>query len=89
MDQRARVPVGLPVPNPTPSYWQEPPDTIADWRSSENLPDYADYVIIGSGITGAYIAYSILRRRQDAKVVMLEARQACNGATGRNGKMVR
>lgn len=76
---------GLPRPNPTISYWQDPPDAIADLRSTASPPEVADIVVIGSGISGACIAYNILERLPSAKVVMLEARQACSGATGRNG----
>lgn len=86
MDKRAAIPPGLPRPNPTISYWQDPPDAIADLRSTPCLPESGDIVVIGSGISGACIAYNILDRMPGAKVVMLEARQACSGATGRNGE---
>jgi glycine/D-amino acid oxidase-like deaminating enzyme len=59
------------------------------------LPEIADVVIIGSGITGISVAHSILEDNDtwtDAsnalpkpRVVMLEARDFCSGATGRNG----
>lgn len=86
MEERGKVPVGLPHVNPTTSYWRDPPDRIADLRTTVDLPSYADYVVVGSGITGACIAYNILERKPKAKVVLLEARQACSGATGRNGR---
>jgi len=41
--------------------------------------------IIGSGITGAAIAYKLLESEPSVSIVILEARQACSGATGRNG----
>lgn len=85
MEKRASIPVSLPQENPTISYWQDPPDEIADLRSTAQLPDAADVVIIGSGISGAAIAHNILCRAPKTKAVMLEARQACSGATGRNG----
>jgi monoamine oxidase len=94
MDARAAIPVTLPRANPTISYWQDPPDPeIADYLSgnvesrSRILPDTADILIIGSGITGSCIAYNLLQDQQNhgKKIVMLEARQACSGATGRNG----
>jgi hypothetical protein len=87
MDERVAIPVALPQANPTISYWQDPPDVdIADYLSAENAPDMADTVIIGSGITGASIAHGLLSRGGTTKkIVMLEARQACSGATGRNG----
>ncbi|KAM5469699.1 hypothetical protein MauCBS54593_004253 [Microsporum audouinii] len=85
MEERALIPVTLPRDNPTISYWQDPPDEIADLRSTAELPQEADVVIIGSGISGACIAYNILARSPNTKVVILEARQACSGASGRNG----
>lgn len=92
MDERARQPVSLPRNGPTVSYWQDPPDRIADHRTTEELPTSADVVIIGSGITGAAVAWNLLKHvpvpaPSDAapRIVMLEARQACSGATGRNG----
>lgn len=88
MEQRASIPVTPPQSNPTPSYWQNPPDAIADLRSTSDLPRSAEIVIIGSGITGASVAHNLfLRGRQD--IIMLEARQASSGATGRNGKHIR
>ncbi|CAK7243208.1 MAG: hypothetical protein STHCBS139747_004719 [Sporothrix thermara] len=94
MDERAQVPVSLPRGQPTKPFWQDPPDaTVADLRSTPELPSAADVVIVGSGITGASIAWHLLGLDQPAKtrptalqsILMLEARQACSGATGRNG----
>ncbi|KAF3025636.1 hypothetical protein E8E14_013203 [Neopestalotiopsis sp. 37M] len=90
--ERVKQPPGLPVPNPSPSYWLEDPPhpELVDIQSSE-LPDYADIVIIGSGITGAAVARSVMQQQADAakagqcRVVVLEARTLCSGATGRNG----
>ncbi|KAK3939247.1 FAD dependent oxidoreductase-domain-containing protein [Diplogelasinospora grovesii] len=87
---RANAPPGLPVSDPTVAYWQEDPPypELVDIHSPE-LPECADVVIIGSGITGAAIARTILHesRRQGIKrrVVVCEARTLCSGATGRNG----
>ncbi|KAI7240363.1 FAD dependent oxidoreductase [Hortaea werneckii] len=85
MEQRAQVPPGLPKTSPTISYWQDPPSSIANLKTTPHLPPQADYVIVGSGISGACIAHNLLTRCPNAHVVMLEARQACSGATGRNG----
>ncbi|KAH7323557.1 FAD dependent oxidoreductase [Rhexocercosporidium sp. MPI-PUGE-AT-0058] len=102
METRASIPVALPRSNPTTSYWQDPPDAqVSDYLSSPTVPETADVVIIGSGITGAGIAWNLLNGDDDSpkgsgsgnkmgekkkeKIVMLEARQACSGATGRNG----
>ncbi|EJT78689.1 hypothetical protein GGTG_03788 [Gaeumannomyces tritici R3-111a-1] len=85
MDERAKIKVTLPRSDPTLSYWQDPPDEIADLRSTPELPETADAVIIGSGITGAAVAWHLLEGDGGSNVVMLEARQICSGATGRNG----
>jgi glycine/D-amino acid oxidase-like deaminating enzyme len=44
-----------------------------------------DYAIIGSGISGTMIAYNLLKLHLDARIVLLDARETCSGATGRNG----
>ncbi|KAI0477439.1 FAD dependent oxidoreductase [Xylariaceae sp. FL0804] len=85
MEARAAIPVDLPSPNPTQSYWQLDAAPIADLRSTEALPGTTDTVVIGSGITGAAVAFGLLEEHGAKDVVMLEARQACSGATGRNG----
>lgn len=83
---------GLPVQNPTISYWQTPPlEGIAD-RQTPQLPSSVDVVIIGSGMTGTSIAHYLLKNSpqdQPLRIAMLEARQACSGATGRNGGHIR
>jgi len=76
---------GLPHPEPSTSYWQQPPDAIADLRTTSDLPQNADFVIVGSGISGSCIAYNLLTAKPELKIVMLEARQAASGASGRNG----
>lgn len=84
MEDRAAIPVSLPRDNPTQSYWQLDVDEIADLRSTESLPSEAGTVIIGSGITGAAVAFN-LASHGARDIVMIEARQASSGATGRNG----
>ncbi|KAK8110250.1 uncharacterized protein PG998_006707 [Apiospora kogelbergensis] len=78
---------GFPHPNPTKSYWQDPPHRITNLRSTPDLPtdQLFDYVIIGSGVTGAATAFKLLSRNPDLSVLMLEARTAASGASGRNG----
>ncbi|KAK7969688.1 hypothetical protein PG996_001874 [Apiospora saccharicola] len=82
---------GFPHPNPLTSYWQLPPHRIAHHRTTADLPNSTtwDYVIIGSGITGAAVAYKLLTRDRALKVLMLEARTAASAASGRNGGHVR
>ncbi|KAH0427997.1 FAD dependent oxidoreductase [Colletotrichum camelliae] len=82
---------GLPASNPSISYWQLPPlDGIAS-HQSQDLPTEADVVIIGSGMSGTSIAWHLLKDNatKPLRVAMIEARQACSGATGRNGGHIR
>ncbi|KAJ7618032.1 DAO-domain-containing protein [Roridomyces roridus] len=58
---------------------------LLDYRSTQDLPTTADVVIVGSGMSGTFIAYELLRQpNPPSKVVVLEAREFCSGATGRN-----
>lgn len=79
---------GLPVPNPTTSFWQIHPTSKVPLPSS-TLPAKADIVILGSGITGAAIAKTITEECTTLgikkQIVVLDARDVCSGATGRNG----
>lgn len=60
-------------------------------HQSDVLPSEVDVVIIGSGITGTAIAKTLLeppngkKTEKPLRVAMLDAREACSGATGRNG----
>lgn len=87
MEGRARIHVEPPVAKPLSSYWHDPKSNLANGTEPEgdNPMETYDYAIIGSGISGTLIAFNILKLRPDARVVMLEARDACGGATGRNG----
>lgn len=75
---------GTPVADPTESFWQVPTHSFANQQSA-TLPAETDVVIIGSGITGVSIAQHLVRLQPSLKIVMLEARSAISGATGRNG----
>jgi cysteine synthase len=75
---------GLPVKNSTESYWhKEPSEKLLGHRTTPDLPQTADVVVVGSGITGTIAARTLLEKRPELNVVMLEAREACWGATGR------
>ena len=72
--------------NPTTSYWLSHDSGLSKHRTTNELPSEADIVIIGSGYSGATAAYHILQGTSDRpSVVILEARDTCSGATGRNG----
>ena len=80
----------LPVENSTKSFWQQRPPfpKLVDIKS-DKLPASADIVIIGSGMSGASIAHTILQECRSLditkRVVLVEGRTICSGATGRNG----
>ncbi|KAH8162170.1 hypothetical protein CIB48_g6066 [Xylaria polymorpha] len=74
----------LPCPNSTPSYWHSnPSEKLLGHRTTEDLPPTTDIVVIGSGITGTFASRELVAGGRS--VVMIEAREACWGATGRNG----
>ena len=88
----------LPTPTSTASFWhKEPSEILFNHRTSEELPRAVDVVVIGSGIVGAFAAWSLLQdgeggglneiRGSVKSVLMLEAREACWGATGRVGSI--
>lgn len=76
----------LPSADSTASFWHsEPSQFLLGHRTTPDLPSDADIVIVGSGITGASAARFLSEdeRSRDMSTLMLEAREACWGATGR------
>lgn len=66
----------------TASYWhREPSATLLGHRTTAQVPAEADAVVVGSGMTGAFAARRLVEGGR--AVLMLEAREACWGATGR------
>ncbi|KAI5819649.1 FAD dependent oxidoreductase [Pyronema omphalodes] len=77
---------GLPKPRSTASFWHSPPNSFLHaHRSTELLPTVAETVIIGSGIAGSMMFHNLHSLGLSNSTVMLEARNTCWGATGRNG----
>jgi len=73
---------GLPTLVSTRSYWhREPSAKLTGHHTSSELPQLADVVVVGSGITGVFAAQELIDAGRN--VIMLEAREACWGATGR------
>ncbi|KAL8835369.1 MAG: hypothetical protein Q9170_003358 [Blastenia crenularia] len=78
----------LPTDKSSASFWHSEPSTfLLGHCTTSELPKEADIVVVGSGITGASAARFLAEdgRANDLSIVMLEAREACWGATGRNG----
>ncbi|KAK2861243.1 hypothetical protein FQN49_004398 [Arthroderma sp. PD_2] len=70
--------------NHTP-FWRLTPHRLDTHRSTPELPSECDILIIGGGYSGASVAYHILQGNETPpSTVLLEARQLCSGATGRN-----
>ncbi|THV01232.1 FAD dependent oxidoreductase [Dendrothele bispora CBS 962.96] len=96
LSKRIAASPGIPIPNPSTPYWTIPASDIAKHNHDE-FPEYADVVVIGSGIAGTSFTRTLLDEyyadkqfgnrdgKEPLKVVMLDARDACYGATGRNG----
>lgn len=75
-----------PSSNPTKSFWLSHPHPHVATHQSPDLPSRVDVVVIGSGITGTAVAKTLLETAPSSlRVAMLDAREACSGATGRNG----
>lgn len=86
--ERAANSPALPVPSPTTPRWtRDPPHPHLARQQSSELPSTVDVAIIGSGITGAAVAWSLVQnaRAGFGSVAVLEARDLCGGATSRNG----
>ncbi|KAL3489694.1 FAD dependent oxidoreductase-domain-containing protein [Aspergillus germanicus] len=76
------------APNSITSFWRTQPHALDSHRTTEDLPKEADIVIIGAGYAGASVTHHILEQTKDGEtpsIVILEGREACSGATGRNG----
>lgn len=92
MLKRIHLDPGLPVANPSIATWQNPPHRLSEIRS-KTLPTEADIVLVGSGITACSIARTLLSSTSSLskkpRIVVLEARTLCSGASGRNGGHLR
>ncbi|KAH8658485.1 FAD dependent oxidoreductase superfamily [Xylariales sp. PMI_506] len=79
-------------PNPTLPFWRTELHELDSHRSTPDLPQSCDVLIIGSGYSGVSTAYHLVETCSDEplpSIVILEARQACSGATARNGGHVK
>ena len=67
-----------------PSLWHE---TAGAWTPRPPLPGdvSCDVAIVGAGFTGLWTAYYLALARPDLRIVVLEAKTAGFGASGRNG----
>ncbi|MEV0404923.1 FAD-binding oxidoreductase [Actinoallomurus sp. NPDC050550] len=65
-------------------YWLDTAPPFPD-RSGGDLPDEADVVVIGGGLTG--LSTALHTARKGADVVLVEKDKVGSGASGRNGSM--
>ena len=83
------MPSTSPFPHPTSTlpFWRTDLHRLDDHRSTEHLPAECDVLIMGAGYAGVTTAYHLLDGNSSPpSIVILEARQACSGATARNGE---
>jgi glycine/D-amino acid oxidase-like deaminating enzyme len=80
----------LPVEGSPQSYWQHEAQKQEVPSHTEPLPSSCDVAIVGGGYAGIATAYHILKTTSPPpKVFLLEAKDPCSGATGRNGGHLR
>lgn len=94
MGSETALPPTLPVANPTKPFWRTELHQLDDQRTTPELPQRSDIVIIGAGYSGISLAYHLYKQLSHADqshpaITILEARQICSGATGRNGQLKR
>jgi len=73
---------------PSTPNWGKTPWRISFRPKPSRLPDHVDIAIIGGGFTGLAAAAIAKRTAPKKSVVLLEANQIGNGASGRTGGMV-
>ncbi|KAK2739526.1 hypothetical protein FQN55_009402 [Onygenales sp. PD_40] len=78
----------IPHPNGMPSFWRSEVGELDNHRSTAELPSESDIVIVGAGYSAAALVTHLLETctgERKPSILVLEARQLCSGATGRNG----
>ncbi|KAL3474549.1 phosphoenolpyruvate phosphomutase-domain-containing protein [Aspergillus californicus] len=93
-DEFLTIPELKQIGNSTEPFWRTELHQLDEIRTTPGLPDQSDVVIIGAGYTGISLAYHLYKQlstsdRPYPTITVLEARQICSGATGRNGGHLR
>lgn len=86
--ERGVIDPGFPVENSTKPFWLTEPSKIGTLQSPWPT-QYIDIAIIGSGMTAVSLANTLYSKQPNLEIAILEARDLCSGATGRNGGHVK
>ncbi|CAG9998542.1 unnamed protein product [Clonostachys byssicola] len=82
----------LPTPGSSLSFWHQTTRSFPYLNANRDtkVPSSAKYLIIGSGISGVLTAWELVNTGvKGEEVLVLEAREAVSGATGRNAGHIR
>ncbi|KAK1145753.1 hypothetical protein N8T08_003991 [Aspergillus melleus] len=84
----------LPVEKSTRPFWRTELHELDELRTTPDLPEQSNIVIVGAGYAGVTLAYYLSKllgeyNQPYPAITILEARQICAGATGRNGGHLR
>lgn len=82
----------LPLPSPSLSFWHRTTRAFKYLNANHqaDVPSSIKYLIIGSGITGTLTAYELIKSGVKGEdILIVEAREAVSGATGRNAGHIR
>ncbi|KAJ5301886.1 hypothetical protein N7508_006749, partial [Penicillium antarcticum] len=82
----------LPFPTACLSLWHRGTRSFPHLNANreEPVPTSSKYVILGSGISGALIGWKLIEKGVKGKdILILEAREAVSGASGRNAGHIR
>ncbi|VUC35054.1 unnamed protein product [Clonostachys rosea] len=82
----------LPVSDSSLSFWHQTTRSFPHLNKNRDVsvPPTSQYAVIGSGISGALTAWELIKRGVKGEdILILEAREAVSGATGRNAGHVR
>lgn len=83
----ARTSFPFVTPEESTPLWLKDGQPLAGYRSTARLPEEADVVVIGAGLTGSAAAYALVSdaRARGLKVVVLDSGDPAAQASGRNG----
>ncbi|KAH6628984.1 FAD dependent oxidoreductase [Boeremia exigua] len=75
-----------PHPSGMDSFWRSQLGELDRHRTTPELPAEVDVLVIGAGYSSAsFVTHFLASEAAASSVLVLEARQLCSGATGRNG----